>query len=262
MTSRTVVANIALPPLPGSHNYRSGGIEQVIEKAVEEARLIDSTGYDGVLLQNSGDGLFTRDGFPETIAYLTAIGAAVKRDVRCQVGFNILSVGGPQSLSVAHAVGGDFVRIKIYVGAVATDAGVVNGSYREVLDQRRRIGAERIRLVADVHDRSTWPVSAIPLTDAARIAAGWGQADVLVITGRSVDDSLGKARDVRAALSDTEMWCGGGATADNVATMLDTYDGVIVGLDLHTDSDYAKSFDPERVKQFISAARAAMPESA
>lgn len=250
-----LIANIALKPLPGSSRYAGGGFESVISQAVSEAKLLAGAGFDAVLLQNSGDGGFERDGRPETIAQLTAIGAAVKSAVACRVGFNILSVGGTPALAVAQALGGDFVRIKVYVGAVATHHGVLEGRFDEVLAFRGRIGANHIPIVADVHDRSSWPVGNATLQDTARAALNPGMAAVLVITGRSSAESLAMAQAVRDENPNAVIWCGGGVTATNVADYLSLYDGVIVARSLKPGGDYAAPFDIQLALDFVAAAR-------
>jgi len=252
---KPLVANIALDPLPGSRNAGGGGIEPIIEKALEDARLLADAGFDAVLLQNAGDGSLSRDGGPETIAYLTAIAGAIKQQVDCGLGINILAVGATPSLAVAEAVGADFVRIKIYVGAVVTHHGVMEGGSEEARVFRDRIGTSRVRIVADIHDRSTWPVGDVPIGEAARAAIDPGRADTLVITGRSPNESFERVREVRAAVPDAAVWCGGGATAENLPEFMDVYDGIIVAQSLKVGGDYAARFDSDRARRFVDVAR-------
>ncbi len=253
--ARFLIANIALRPLPGSSRYAGGGIDPVISQAISEASLLADAGFDALLLQNSGDGGFERDGRPETIAHLTAIGAAVKSAVACRVGFDVLSVGGIPALAVAHALGGDFVRIKVYVGAVATHQGLLEGRFDEVLAFRERIGASHIPIIADVHDRSSWPVGNASLQEAAKAALNPGMADALVITGRSSAESLAMAQTVRDENPDAVIWCGGGVAASNVADYLALYDGVIVAKSLKPGGDYSAPFDSQLARDFVAAAR-------
>lgn len=251
---KALIGNIALDALPGSRHDQGNGIEPIIAKALEDARLLADAGFDAVLLQNSSDGSFSRDGGPETIAYLTAIGTAIRREVRCGLGINILTVGASSSLAVADAVGADFVRIKIYVGAVVTHHGIVEGGAGEALAFRERLAAHDVRIVADVHDRSTWVVGEVPLAEAARAALDPGGAEALVITGRSQEESLARVREVRGAIPDALIWCGGGATAEDLPRFLEAYDAIIVAQSIKIGGDYAARFDRDRARRFIDIA--------
>jgi len=252
-----LAGNVHLLPLPGSPRYTGGGLRPIIERAVEESRILADAGFDSVLLQNAGDGHYRRDGGVETAAYMTAIGQKVRAAVSCQLGFNVLSVGGPTALAIAHAVGGTYVRVKIYVGAVVTAAGLIEGSYREVLAFRKTIGAEDIAIVADVFDRSSWPVGDLSIEEAARLAIDPGNADVLVITGRSVDESMQRAKAVKHALPKTPIWCGGGSTPANIAELLAVYDGAIVGQGVKVGGDIRNKMDAGLSSEYVRRARAA-----
>lgn len=250
-----LVANVHVLALPGSQQYASGGIGPVIERAVAEARIADEAGFDAVLIQNAGDGVFQRDGDAATIAHMTAVGAAVKAAVGCRLGINILSVGQTASIAIASALDADFVRIKVYVGAVVTPTGLEDGSYQEALAYRRRLGAEQVPIVADVFDRSSWALGDWSIEEAAQHARGPGGAELLVITGRSVEESLRRSREVKAALPGVATWCGGGTTPGNIAQMLEVYDGAIVGQGIKRDGDIRNPFDAELANRFVAAAR-------
>lgn len=250
-----LVANVHLLPLPGSQRYAGGGIGPVIERAIVESRTADAAGFDAVLLQNAGDGLFHRDGDTATVAHMAAVGAAVKAEIKGLLGINILSVGQTGSLAIASALDADFVRIKVYVGAVVTPTGLEDGSYQEALAYRRHIGAERVPIVADVFDRSSWALGEWSIQEAAQHARTSGEAELLVVTGRSVEESISRTREVKAALPGVAVWCGGGTTPENIRGMLEVYDGAIVGQGIKRNGDIRNPFDADLAARFVAAAR-------
>lgn len=255
-----LIGNIHLLPLPGSREYRGGGVQPILERAIDEARILAEAGFDAILIQNTGDGRFFRDGSTETVAYLTAIGAEIKRLVPCRLGVNVLSVGATASFAIAHALAFDFLRIKVYVGAVVTHEGVVSGSYEEALEYRDHLGADSVAIAADVFDRSSWQLGDWTIEEAARFARERGKADILVITGRSTSDSLTRARAVKTAVPGVPVWCGGGTTPENIAEMLQVYDGAIVGMGIKPRGDMHEPFDAELAKRYIRAAKAGQEE--
>lgn len=253
-----LIGNIHLLPLPGSQKYQGGGLQPVLDRALSEAQTLSDAGFDAILIQNTGDGRFHRDGRPETVACMTAIGAALKDKFSCRWGVNVLSVGATASLAIAHALAFDFVRIKVYVGAVVTAEGIVDASYEEVLEYRDRLGAGGIAIAADVFDRSSWQLGDWSIGDAARFAHDRGKADILVITGRSTEDSLTRAREVKAAVPSVPIWCGGGTNPDNIAEMLRVYDGTIVGMGIKPDGKIGAAFDRGLAEAYVRAGHAEM----
>jgi uncharacterized protein len=250
---KPVIGMVHLLPLPGSEDYDGRGLEPIVERALDEARILDRGGVDAILLQNTGDLPPRVEGGPETIAYLSVIGAAVRREVRCALGINILANGTASALAVAHATGAQFVRIKVYIGAVVGTEGLVQGTARAALEFRRAIGADDIAIAADVYDRTSAPVGEMPIEVAADLAWRMGHADALVVTGYSVEDSLARIRQVKTALPEAVVLAGGGATAANLARFFEFADGVIVGSSVKDTGKFVGKVDAVRLAAFMDA---------
>ncbi len=169
---KLVIGMLHLLPLPGSEDYRGGGLGPILERARWEASTLADGGIDAIMLQNTGDLPPARDGEPETIAAMSVIGAVLRREVACPLGVNVLANGAVASLAIAQAIEASFVRIKVYVGAVVTTEGLLTGAAKEALTFRRRIGAEQIAIMADVYDRTSAPVGDMPIAVAADLAQG------------------------------------------------------------------------------------------
>lgn len=254
---KPVIGMVHLLPLPGSSAYRGDGLNPILKRAVTEARTLADGGVDAILIQNTGDGPFALDGEPQTIAYMSVIGAALRREIQCPVGINILMIGAVPALAVAHAIDASFVRIKVYHEAVVTPAGVLTGAARQALAFRRYIGAEHIAIAADVYQRGSRPLHDIPIA----VAAGWawhiGRADALVVAGDTVEDSLARIQQIKAALPNAVVLAGGGTTADNVGRFLAICDGVIVGASIKTGGQIGGMVDPARLADYMQAVTSA-----
>ena len=61
--------------------------------------------------------------------------------------------------------------------------------------------------------------------------------------------------EVRQAVPDRHLFIGSGATESNIASLLETADGAIVGSSLKIDDDIARGIDPEKARAWILAAR-------
>jgi membrane complex biogenesis BtpA family protein len=251
--NKPVFGMIHLRPLPGSAAYAGGGSGPVLAQALADGRLLDAAGVDAILLQNTGDLPAMSDGGPETIAFMTAIGLLLRQELKTPFGVNILANGTESALAVAAAIGAVFVRIKVYVGAVVGIGGVIQGSAQRALDFKGRIDARSIEIAADVYDRTSRPLGDMPIEDVAHYASFHGAASALVVTGGSVDESLGRLQRVKATVKSLPVYAGGGTTADNVHRFMAVCDGVIVGNAVKTGPEFQGCIDRDRLMAYMEA---------
>ena len=250
---RPLVAPIALLPLPGSPQY-GGRFHEVLETALEDARVLESGGVDGLSLENLGDApYFKTDVPPETVAAMVRVLTELRRRTALPIGVNVLRNAGRASLAVAQAGGGSFVRVNVLTEAYVTDQGIIEGIAAELMRARRLMGAEGIAVFADVHVKHAAPLLQRPIRESALDLVERGLADVLVVSGSrtgeppSVDD-LRSVRDVASVV------IGSGVTADNAEELLPAADGAIVATAFRVDGDVRKRVDPERVERIVSIA--------
>jgi predicted TIM-barrel enzyme len=141
---------------------------------------------------------------------------------------NVLKNDAPGALAVAAAVGAEFVRLKVYVGAVLGAEGVLAPSSADALRTRQRLGSST-EIWADLFDRTSVPLVPQPLEQIAEWATKFGGASVVIVTGDSWATTLEMARAARRALPDTPVAVGGGVSLANVREALDVADVAIVG---------------------------------
>jgi len=251
---KPVIGMIHLLPLPGSAAYDGRGIGPVVERALADGRMLAEGGVDAILIQNTGDLPATGDGGPETVAHMSMIGTLLRQAIKTPLGVNVLANGTETALAVAQAIGADFVRIKVYVGAVVGIGGVIQGAAQRAQDFLRRIGPTTIEIAADVYDRTSRPLVEIPLEEAAVYASFHGRAQALVVTGASVDDSLERLRRVKSVVKDKPVYVGGGTTADNIAQFFAVCDGVIVGNAVKSGPAFQGPVDRDRLGAYLEAA--------
>jgi membrane complex biogenesis BtpA family protein len=250
---RPIIAPVALLPLPGSPRYE-GRFDEVLETAMEDARLLESGGVDGLSLENLGDApYFKSDVPPETVASMARVLIELRRRTALPIGVNVLRNAGRASLAVAQAGGGTFIRVNVLTEAYVTDQGIIEGIAAELMRARRLMGAEGIAVFADVHVKHAAPLLQRPIRESALDLVERGLADVLVVSGSrtgeppSVDD-LRTVRDIATVV------IGSGVTADNAEELLPAADGAIIATAFRVDGDVRKRVDPERVERIVSIA--------
>ena len=90
------------------------------------------------------ENLNTGAAYPETIAIMSAVGRLLKREFPAlELGIIVQAHDPYAAIAIAQASGADFVRIKVFSGAMLKSEGVRNGigieakNYRTMLDAMR-----------------------------------------------------------------------------------------------------------------------------
>ena len=190
---------------------------------------------------------------------MTAVGAAIRREFPdLAMGICLMSHGAREPLAIAQAISAQFVRHKVYVGAMVKAEGILQGCAYEAIQYRAHVGAQDIAILADVYDRTGEPLGRMPLTDQARQAATFGRADGLILTGKSFDESKAMLAEVRAAGLGVPLLLGGSATAENLSQVKSLCDGVIVSTAFKRIGGWTKEslgadWDGTRIRAFMDA---------
>lgn len=258
--AKPVIGMLHLPALPGSPGY-GGDIKAVREHVLNDARILHHGGVHGLMIENFGDVPFFSDRVPtHTVTHMTALAKAVRDEVDLPLGINVLRNDGLSALAVAHAVGAAYIRVNVLSGACLTDQGVITGKAAELMRYRKQIGAEHIKVLADVRVKHAAPLAERPLDEEVDELVKRAAADGVIVsgtgTGRPTDPALAKA--VKALAPDTPVWIGSGATPESLARLAEHADGFIVGSYFKPDEVTSRPVDPQRVQAFMGAVRSAI----
>ncbi|GAB3663718.1 BtpA/SgcQ family protein [Halopiger thermotolerans] len=260
---RPVLGMVHLPPLPGAPAF-DGDRAAIRERALEDARRLEDGGADGIVLENFGDAPFYPESVPtHVVAEMTAVASAVTDTVDVPVGINVLRNDAKAALSIAAAVGADFVRVNVHVGTAATDQGVLEGRAHETVRLRDRINAD-VAILADVHVKHATPIGETDVERAALETVGRGRADGVIVSGSGTgtETSLEDVERVADALADREVpvpvLVGSGVTRETIADCFAAgATGAIVGTALKEGGETTNPVSRERVAELVAAARAA-----
>ena len=188
---------------------------------------------------------------------LTEVTAAVREAVDCPVGLQILAGANREAIAVAHATGARFVRVEGLVFAHVADEGWIESDAGELLRYRKTIGAETVKILADIKKKhsSHAITSDLNLADTSAAAEFFG-ADGLIITGSSTGRAARKS-DLEEARHGTSLplIVGSGTTPDTLDELWSLAQGFIVGSYLKKDGRWENDLDPERIRKLIDRSR-------
>jgi hypothetical protein len=256
---RPILGMVHCWPLPGAPGYSGYGVDAIIEHAVRDARALAEGGVDGLIIENMWDIPFRAgaDLPPESIATHAVVARAVGQTVNLPFGINLVHNGGVACLAIALAAGASFIRVCMFTGAGVWEAGSWDeGCAAELMRRRKDLGAEHIKILADVDKKHSVRFPGIDLATHIEWTRFSG-ADALIVSGRMTGDApdLEKVREAKRLAGDRPVLVGSGAAEENIAAFLGVADGVIVGSSLKEGGVCENPVDVDRVRRFVAAAR-------
>jgi len=259
-SKKPVIGVIHLLPLPGSARW-TGDLEEVFLRAEQEALALASGGVDSIIIENFFDAPFAKDRVDVSTA--CALTLAVKRVsavTSLPIGVNVLRNDALTALAIATVCGAAYVRVNVLSGAMVTDQGIIESDARNVLLYRRQLMSDNIKIFADVMVKHAYPLGEgndIALAAKDTMLRAGGDALIVSGTGTGQTPDMNDLKKVRKAMPDAPVFIGSGSTQENVKDLLSVADGIIVGTTLKRRGLLEQPVDVDRVRDFVTAAKAA-----
>jgi len=254
-----LAAMIAARPLPGSPLY-DGDDQKVFEQALADLEVYNNAGVDSILFENDHDLPYIQPPLDEKgIALMTRIVKEARRRFEKPIGIQMLEAANITSLEIAAAADLDYIRVEAFVFAHVGGSGIINGSAGKILRRRKELGAEHIKVFADVKKKHGSHALTIDLDIKDEIMQSeFFLVDGVIVTsqftGLNPDkDDLIKAK--RA--TKLPVLIGSGMTPENIQEYMPLADGFIVGSCFRKDGKFLETLEPERLSTFMKAFQSA-----
>lgn len=251
---RALIGMLHLDATPGSPRAEMAP-DTIVERAVADARTYRDAGYTAVMIENIHDRPYLAGAVgPEVVAVMAMAGREVRREVDLPLGVQVLAAANREALAVAHACGASFVRAEAFVFAHVADEGLLQASAGPLLRYRSDLGADDIKIFADVKKKhSSHAITAdVDIAETAR-AAEFSLADGIIVSGVATGSET-RPSDVQAAARAVSIpvLVGSGVTPGNVAKLA-AADGFIVGSSVKANGQWWDRLDPARVTAVADA---------
>lgn len=261
---------IHLQPLPGSYRaaqvYRRQRLEyhrqvdRILTRALQEARILEKTGFDSIIVENFGDVPFVKESVsPETVSALAIIVNQLRKQIKIPIGVNVLRNDAHSALSIASVAGASFVRVNVLSGVAATDQGWIEGRASEVLVHREKLDPS-LRILADVWVKHARQFSSQNLSQSIEETFLRAGADGVILTGATTgrapeQDYLAEAVDCCERLK-VPLYIGSGVSVKTIVQIPQRgISGIIVGSDLRRDGIAGNPLEARRASSWIRNAR-------
>jgi hypothetical protein len=246
---------IHLMPLPGAPSYRGENVRDIYAAGVRDALTLKKGGVDAIFVENAGDQPFLRpdDIGPETVAALTAACLEIRNAIDLPMGITCVANGALQAIAVGKAVGAKWVRVNQWANAYVANEGLLNGNAALALRFRNAIGANDIKILADVHVKFGSHAITSDRTIAEQAAdAEWHHADVLIASGVRTGDptSFEEVAEIKSG-TNLPVLVGSGISPKQIPNLFNIADGAIVGQWLKEEGKWWNPVDPVRVDELM-----------
>jgi membrane complex biogenesis BtpA family protein len=252
--SRALIGVVHLQALPGTPANKLD-VAAIASIAVDEARAYEAAGFHSVMIENTHDRPYLKSAVgPEITAAMAVIGAEIRRAIALPLGIQVLAGANSTAVGVALAAGASFVRVEGFIFAHVADEGLIEASAGALLRYRRAMGADHIRVFADIKKKHsahaiTSDVDIVETAKAAEFFAVDGVIVSGVATGQPTDPHEVKA--VGAAVSVPTL-VGSGITIENIHDY-ENADALIVGSSIKQDGLWMNPIDMERARALVQA---------
>jgi len=255
-TPNPIIGVVHLLPLPTSARW-GGSLKAVIDRAEQEATALAAGGVDGIIVENFFDAPFTQSQVdPAVVIPMPLITQRLMNLVTLPVGINVLRNDTQWAMAIASCVKAQFIRVNVLTGVMATDQGFIEGQAHQLLRYRRELGSD-VKILADVLVKHARPLGSPNLTTAVQETIERGLADGVILSGWATGSppNLEDLELASAAAKGIPVFIGSGADWENIGTLMQAADGVIVSSSLKRHGRIEQPIDPIRVSQFVEATR-------
>ncbi len=226
-----VIGAIHFSPLFGYPEFP--GFDVCLKNALEDLKAFEDGGVDGIIIENNYDTPHKILVEKETIHLMIELGKEIKSKTKLPLGVSVLWNDYKAALTIAKEIGGQFIRVPVFVDNVRTNYGDIFANPKEILEYRKKIDAENIKLFTDIHVKHAQLLDKKTIEESAQEAIISG-SDALIITGKWTGDApnMEELERLRNTVADFPIFVGSGTAQDSVKDLFKYADGAIVSTSL------------------------------
>ncbi len=241
---------------PGTPKF-TDNIDQIISKALSEAKIYKEYGIDSLIIENMHDVPYLkRKVGPEVTSLLSIIAYEVKNEFKKRVGIQILAGANKEALAIAKSANLDFIRAEGFIFVHAADEGIIESDAGEILRYRKQINADHVKIYTDIKKKhSAHSITAdVSILETAK-AAEFFLSDGVIITGKSTGEEvdLNDLKMLKEKIA-IPVLIGSGITSDNFKKYFEFADAFIVGSFFKKDGKWNNEIDKSRIEKLIKEA--------
>ncbi len=255
-TDKPIIAMCHFLSLPGDPDYdKVGGMKKVIDRAKNDLLALQNGGVDAVMFSNEFSLPYLTKVNPETTAAMARVIGQLMEYIKVPYGVDVLW-DPMRTFDLAVAVDAKFVR-EIFTGVYASDFGLWNTNYGEVIRHKHNIGGENIKALFNIVPEAATYMAEREIENIAKSTVFNNNPDALCVSGLTAGTATDTQilKRVKKVIPHTPVFVNTGVRMENVEEQLSIADGAVVGTVFKRDGEFYNEVDVERVSKFMEKVR-------
>lgn len=249
---KPIIAMCHFWALPGDPGYDSKlGLQGVVAHARADLDALQEGGVDAVLFSNEFSLPYLTKVETITVASMARVITELSGEIKVPFGVDVLW-DPAASLDLAVATDASFVR-EIFTGVYASDFGLWNTNYGEVVRHRNSIGAQHVKLLFNIVPEAAAYLGGRDAVSIALSTVFNAKPDALCVSGLTAgqETSISTLLQVKEAISQTPVFANTGVRLSNIDEQLSVADGAVIGTAFKKDAVFENQVDVERVRALM-----------
>ena len=234
------------------------GIRFVIQKALKDVNALQTSGIDGILVENWKEFSVGEFVSPETAKNFHEVMFGLKKFIKIPFGIIVLNNDYKVAFSIAKSAGASFIELDVFVDKVRSDFQnniaaietpfVINPKPIEIWKYAKSIGAEKIPLFCFVQPKHyTMLEEGKTIENSTIQAIKEGASAVLVTKAIGFAPTISLIKRVKSVARGLPVGVGSGFNAENAKDILPFVDFVVVGTSIKVGQETNNPVDQEKV---------------
>lgn len=199
--------------------------------SIEQARIAQDGGMDGILLEFRGGDILDRHLSKEHLDKMAELTRQVIASTSLVVGVEILWHFPGSTLLLAKNSGAPFVRLDFFSDQVIANKMEVPIDPKALLDYRKNIKAENVALLTDIQVKYSKMLNPKITIGQSALTAQTAGSDGVIVSGSKSGSSpaADKLKEAKSGALKIPVIIGSGFSAENASQLLPHLDAIIVG---------------------------------
>ena len=249
---KPIIAMCHLKPLPNDPQFdESMGINYIIESALHDIHILQSSGIHGILISNEFSYPYTQRLSQITVATMARIIGEIKGQLKIPFGVDCM-YDAFSTIDLAVATDADFYRITL-PNSTIYEYEFGETQLGDILRYAMQNGLRKAKKVININSLINLAISNNNIEKLLKTITIQAQPDALCVSAESVDSLSVNGYNTCFELSKSvALLCDGGCNEKNITHIIDFIDGAIVGTSLKENQNITNPISHDNVNKFMN----------